>query len=150
MKRNISLAGLSREHHAVLVLAKHAQRIDTDDIEAARDFMTSAVASFERELEPHFRVEEQALLPQLAKTGETDRVGRTLAEHEELRGLAKRLAEHDAASLRRFGDALEAHVRFEERELFALAESRLTPEALAGVEAASRGRALTPHEETDQ
>ena len=141
MKRSTCLAQLSREHHAALVLAKRAQRIDTDDIEAARDFMIGAVASFERELEPHFRVEERGLLPQLAKTGETDRVGRTLAEHEELRGLAKRLAAHDAASLRRFGAALEAHVRFEERELFALAESRLTSEALADVERLARSQA---------
>jgi len=144
MKRSTALARLSREHHAALVLAKRAQRIGADSSEATRTFMAHAVASFERELEPHFRVEEQALLPLLAKAGELDRVGRTLAEHEELRGLANRLREHDAASLRRFGDALEAHVRFEERELFALAESTLTPEALAGVERLARRHTPTP------
>ena len=149
MKRSTCLAQLSREHHAALVLAKRAQRIDTDDVEAAREFMTGAVASFERELEPHFRVEEQALLPRLADAGELDSVGRTLAEHEELRGLAKRLAQHDAGSLRRFGAALEAHVRFEERELFALAESKLAPEALAAVGGIARSHTPLPNEATE-
>ncbi|OIQ92265.1 hypothetical protein GALL_257810 [mine drainage metagenome] len=144
MKRSACLAQLSREHHAALVLAKRAQRIGADSSETTRAFMAHAVASFERELEPHFRVEEGALLPSLADAGELDPVERTLAEHAELRRLAMRLREHDAASLRRFGDALEAHVRFEERELFALAESTLTPEALAEVERLARHHTPTP------
>ncbi|CAG4885079.1 protein of unknown function [Georgfuchsia toluolica] len=134
MKRCQSLAWLSRQHYAALVLAKHAQRASTDSTEATRQLMAHAVEIFERELEPHFHVEEETLLPLLTAAGETDRVRRTLDEHEELRCLISRLRTGDAASLRRFGDILEAHVRFEERELFAVAESILAPEALAILE----------------
>lgn len=134
MKRCTSLAWLSRQHHTALVLAKRAQRIGTDNTEATCQFMAHAVETFERELEPHFRVEEDALLPLLTIVGESERVRRTLAEHEELRRLVNRLRAQDATSLRLFGAALETHVRFEERELFAVAESILAPEALAVIE----------------
>ena len=45
--------------------------------------------------------------------------------------LAAQCAAGEAAGLARFGTALEAHVRFEERELFPLAEAVLTPRELA-------------------
>jgi len=134
MKRSAALVRLSREHHLALVLAKRAQRMSLENMEAASRFMTQAFDTFTRELEPHFRAEETALLPALNCAGELDLVTRTLNEHEELRRLAKRLQARDATSVRRFGELLEAHVRFEERELFALAESLLTPEALALIE----------------
>jgi hemerythrin-like domain-containing protein len=130
MKRHPSLVQLSREHHSALVLAKRAQRADPATPEARR--LTAGVApTFARELEPHFRIEEQALLPLLAKAGEVALVERTLAEHLTLRSLAERLAAGEVAALASFGRALEEHVRFEERELFLGAESRLGPDALA-------------------
>jgi len=131
MKRSAALIRLSREHHSALVLARRARRASVANAEAASRFMTQAFAAFTRELEPHFRIEEAALLPAMTDAGELDLVRRTLADHEELRRLAKRLEAQDAASLSRFGELLEAHVRFEECELFAHAESVLTPEALA-------------------
>lgn len=134
MKRGPALTRLSREHHSALVLAKRAQRVGAAGGEATWRFMGHAVDTFERELEPHFRVEETLLLPLLTDAGEIEAVRRTLDEHEGLRALRNRLRARDAACLRPFGDALEAHVRFEERELFALAESLLTPEALAILE----------------
>lgn len=134
MKRSAALTRLSREHHPALVLAKRAQGMNLENEAATSRFMTQAFETFTRELEPHFQAEEAALLPALASTGEIASVRRTLTEHAELRRLANRLQAKDATSVRRFGEALEAHVRFEERELFALAESVLTPEALAIIE----------------
>ena len=134
MKRSSALIRLSREHHLALVLAKRARHMGAENTEAACRFMTQAFDIFTRELEPHFHAEESALLPALESAGELDLVRRTRSEHEELRRLANRLQAKDATSLRRFGELLEAHVRFEERELFALAESLLTPEALAIIE----------------
>ncbi|MDD5176952.1 MAG: hemerythrin domain-containing protein [Sterolibacterium sp.] len=130
MKRSAALTQLSREHHTALVLAKHAQRMSMENKGAVLRFMAQAVETFSRELEPHFRSEENTLLPALKGVGEPEIVRRTLTEHEELRRLANQLKTEDTTSLRRFGEALEAHVRFEERELFVLAESVLTPEAL--------------------
>lgn len=134
MKRSSALIRLSREHHLALVLAKRARHMNAENSEAASQFMTEVFDIFTRELEPHFQAEEGALLPALVSAGEIDLVRRTLAEHEELRLLAERLKAKDVSCLRRFGEALEAHVRFEERELFGLAESVLTPEALATIE----------------
>jgi len=133
MKRSKALTRLSREHHLALVLARRALGVGFEDEEAACRFMSQAAETFRRELEPHFQLEEAALLPALNSVGEHLLVTRTLTEHEELRRLAKRLKKQDADSVHRFGELLEAHVRFEERELFARAESLLTPEALTTI-----------------
>ena len=134
MKRSAALTRLSREHHLALVLAKRAQAMNMENMAAACLFMTQAFETFTRALEPHFRAEESVLLPALESAGQIGLVRRTQSEHEELRRLAGRLEANDATSLRRFGELLEAHVRFEERDLFALAEAVLTPEALALIE----------------
>ncbi|EXI84561.1 MAG: hypothetical protein AW11_03799 [Candidatus Accumulibacter regalis] len=75
-------------------------------------------------LEPHFRSEESGLLPAML-AGEEALVARTLREHAELRALVGRLPDADATTLLSFADLLSAHVRFEERELFAAAQLRL-------------------------
>ncbi len=131
MKRCAALTRLSREHHSALVLAKRAQGVDLENEAGTSRFMTQAFETFTRELEPHFLVEEAALLPALNGVGEHSLVRRALTEHEELRQLALRFKSQDATGVHRFGELLEAHVRFEERELFARAEKLLTPEALA-------------------
>lgn len=142
MKRSPKLLQLSREHHTALVLAKRAQRLGKGQPSAAQAFMSEVPQVFARELEPHFQVEEIALLSALREAGPADAVvgmvERTLIEHAALRELAQRIAEQDFASLAAFGELLDAHVRFEERELFNLAESLLSPEALARVDAATR------------
>ncbi len=131
MRRAPGLVALSREHHAALVLAKRAQHSAAAEARAAAVFAAELVVIFARELEPHFRVEEEVLLPALDRAGQAAAVRRTLDEHAELRGLAAQCAAGETAGLARFGTALEAHVRFEERELFPLAEAVLTPRELA-------------------
>ncbi|MGE5385780.1 MAG: hemerythrin domain-containing protein [Betaproteobacteria bacterium] len=122
MKRSPALIQLSREHHPALKLAKRAQRLAGQPDEDQVGFMAGAVEIFNREMEPHFQTEEADLLPRLEKAGFIELVRRTLDEHAEIRALIGRLAANDTTSLKRFGDLLEAHVRFEERELFAAAE----------------------------
>lgn len=140
MKRHPGLQKFSREHHAALVLAKRAQRLGGGAAEAAVRFAAEAAQACSTELEPHFSAEEDGLLPALAAAGETALVNRTLADHEALRALACRLAAGDVAGLRRFGELLAAHVRFEERELYPRAESTLPAEALADIDRAARTR----------
>lgn len=130
MKRSPALLQLSREHHTALVLAKRAQGMNPENTEAVLRFMAQTVETFTRELEPHFQNEETRLLPALERVGEVDLVKRTLTEHEELRRLVSQLRAADTASLSRFGATLEAHVRFEERELFEVAEAVLSPKDL--------------------
>ncbi|NNM83221.1 MAG: hemerythrin domain-containing protein [Burkholderiales bacterium] len=122
MKRHPSLIQLSREHHHALLLAKRA-KADAPD----RERLAAEIAfAFHHEIGEHFRTEESGLLVELARAGQERLVKRTLSEHETLKAIAARLESGDLACLRDFGEAMEAHVRFEERELFPLAESLLS------------------------
>jgi len=77
------------------------------------------------ELEPHFQTEETSLLPLLRSTEAQFLVERTLADHQQLRGLIDALHKNDVIALDRFGKCLATHVRFEERELFQALENLL-------------------------
>lgn len=134
MKRSGSLLKLSREHHGALVLAKRAQSFGPTRSDAADVFMAQLVRTFADELEPHFQAEENTLLPALQLAGESALVERTLAEHAQLRELIERIRHCYLSSLQRFGIALAAHVRFEERELFPAAEAVLPPATLTAIE----------------
>jgi len=151
MKRDPRLQDLSRDHHHALVLARQsriAAKGSDDDVHAQ---LEAARTKLERDLLPHFSVEEDLLLPALAAAGCAELVERTLADHSRLREL---LRESDAVegreTLRRFGQLLRDHVRFEENELFPAAEEHLDPgtlgavaEASATLESAQRRRACT-------
>jgi len=136
MKRRLALRELSREHHGALVLALRITR--ASDATTVAHLMSTVPDVFARELAPHFRDEETHLLPGLAAAGAHALVRRTLAEHQLLRGLADRIAAGDVASLTEFATALRAHVRFEEHELFATAETLLPAELLDAAPPASR------------
>lgn len=126
MKRHAQLQDLSREHHGALKLARAARHAAESG--AADQLATQArrvAQAFAAELDPHFRVEEQGILPLLAQAGEHALVQRTQDEHAELRRLVAALSRPDAATLSRFAELLAAHVRFEERELFEAAQDTM-------------------------
>jgi len=126
MKRHPDLLQLSREHYTALKLARDARRAaGSGNANEVAALAQRVVALFAAELDPHFRVEEQGILVLLAEAGEHDLAGRTLADHAELRRLARRLAAPDAETLLSFAELLGAHVRFEEREVFEAAQARL-------------------------
>jgi len=126
--RHPDLLQLSREHHGALKLARHARRAtESGDPDGIGEMARRVASFFSGELEWHFHIEEQGILVFLKRIGEHDVARRTLAEHEELRKLIGALSRPDAATLLSFADLLAAHVRFEERELFPLAEAMLGP-----------------------
>ena len=119
MKRSAALQPLSREHHTALTLAKTCERAAQSGV--AGQVATAcqrALLAFTNELEPHFQIEEQSLLPLLNSAENQQLVQRTLADHRELRSLIEGLRQNDAEALDSFGKRLSAHVRFEVRELF--------------------------------
>lgn len=124
MKRDPRLQGLSSEHHQALVLARSLRALvaaGRADAAAAR----ALAERFRRELEPHFRVEDEVLLPALRSAGERALVERTAADHAFLRGLASAAGEGRVEGLGAFAERLAEHVRFEEGELFPACEARL-------------------------
>lgn len=122
MKRSAALQPLSREHHAALKLAK-ACECAAGDAGRVSEVCLRVIDEFRNQLRPHFLVEEREWLP-LLEAGEMKAMAaRTLAEHDQLRSLAGELEQRCAPeTLQRFGSALAAHVRFEERELFPVLE----------------------------
>lgn len=126
MKRSTILQPLSREHHTALTLAKVSERAAQSGDEAlVSQTCQRAIRAFSNDLAPHFQFEEVSLLPLLHSTAMQPLVERTLADHQQLRGLINGLRQNDAGALDSFGKCLSAHVRFEERELFPVLESLL-------------------------
>ena len=126
MKRHPDLLQLSREHYGALKLARDARHTAASgDANEVAALAQRVVAVFPVELDPHFCVEEQGILLLLVQAGQHELVARTLADHAELRRLARALATPDADTLLRFAELLSAHVRFEEREVFEAAQASL-------------------------
>lgn len=131
MKREHYLRALSSEHHQALGLAREIAKEGTEatNLPALRNKVSSV---FTAELAPHFAFEEQVILPELARLGETELVIQTLMEHRQLRALVARLDEKGA--LNEFAQLLTAHVRFEERTLFAVCQERFDAHAITAIE----------------
>jgi hemerythrin-like domain-containing protein len=124
VKRAEELAPLSHDHHQALFVAMRLKR--AEDL-GAGDAFTEFI---EGKGEEHFHEEETILLPAWAAADpEADlaMVARVLSEHVELRAAGRRLRARglSLAELHGLGELLDAHVRFEERELFPLIERRL-------------------------
>lgn len=119
MPRTGALLSLSREHHTSLVLARAARKAaESNDAATCVVAVQRIEAHWQDVLVTHF-AQEEALLQLAEDTLEPEIITRILAEHEELRMLACESCVLDpAARLRRFGDLLAAHVRYEERVLF--------------------------------
>lgn len=127
MKRSAALQPLSREHHIALTLAKACERaVQSCDEGRVAQACQRVIQAFYDELEPHFLVEEQSLLPLLRNVENKPLEQHTLEDHQQLRALLDDLRQNDIRALGHFGKLLSAHVRFEERELFPALE-RLLP-----------------------
>lgn len=127
MKRHEALVSLSRDHHHALALALRLRRVTpaTQD-DAARAFM----AHWTAEEQHHFRIEEEILLPSYAQHGDPAHpaITRMLQDHIRIRRDAQLLMQRSSLELlRQLGEALAAHVKLEEQEVFPLIE-RTVPE----------------------
>ena len=128
MKRSEELAPLSRDHHQGLFAALKLRRGAPD----ARDVFLRFWVDGRR----HFAIEEELLLPALARHVPPDHeaIVRVLVEHVDLRRRAADVEERAAtASLEELGDRLHAHIRHEEDVLFPLIERMLPREELVAL-----------------
>jgi hemerythrin-like domain-containing protein len=138
MQRIAELVALSHDHHSALVLARRCRQSRKTGAEVGvEEAWRQVLEAFPRHLEPHFTIEEKHLLPALEKAGEEALVQRVREDHAALRALVAEPAA-DPVRVERFGATLEAHVRFEEREVFEVAQRKLAAPALEEVAEACR------------
>jgi len=135
VKRDPALVSLSHDHHQALFVAQRLSRCTPENAAEARDALLSYWSDYGRE---HFHAEEEVLLPAFAAHGDPfdPLVARALCEHVAIRrDVAEIAARPDAGPqrLRALGEALAAHVRLEERELFPMIERALPADALASL-----------------
>jgi hypothetical protein len=140
MKRDKNLHPLSWDHHAALTSVvftrKHIK--NGADAERFRRISGEFAAFYENGLLPHFRHEEEWLVPRYLRHADaSDKdIVRLLTDHVRLHRLILDLVDADesngdlVAPLTALTDLLESHVRFEERELFPKIEATLTPNEL--------------------
>lgn len=127
MKRDPRFHGLSSEHHQALVLARSL----TEEPRAWTPEDGVALGlRFLLELEPHFCVEEEVLIPALRRAGAASLVDRIAEDHAFLRRSVQAARTGDERAARAFGERLRDHVRFEERELFPTCGETLPDEVL--------------------
>jgi hypothetical protein len=124
MKRSPALQTLSRDHHTALLLTKACTRAaESGDEKTIAAICARVEQVFGEALAPHFKLEEEKLLPRMKAAGELALVKRTIQEHAHLRAMVQNISHHgDAAALATFASLLASHVRFEERELFVTVE----------------------------
>ncbi|MDQ3050194.1 MAG: hemerythrin domain-containing protein [Bacteroidota bacterium] len=130
IRRHESLQFLSREHHQGLLLSWKIRKGISARIATGR--LKNYVSWFFIEhLVPHFQVEELHVFPVLGNNHPL--VMQALAEHRNL----ERLFKSELSALVTFeeiADALEQHIRFEERTLFNEIEKIVTPAQLNSIQ----------------
>lgn len=127
IKRAETLLPLSREHHFDLLLAWKIRKglkggAELPRIAAYIGYLDTAL------MKDHFADEERLLFDQLPPGDEL--CVRARQEHDMIRGLIAAITgdqQQDSALYLKLADAVEAHVRYEERELFPYLEQEIPP-----------------------
>lgn len=133
IERHEALAPFSRDHYTGLVQAQHLKKAAESGAVARRKAIAEFVDAWDSEIAEHFADEERLLL-ELASDADRQRL---LKEHQQLTDLAdqvrglRRQTDPDAAVVRQIGQALDEHIRWEERELFVRLQDQLSDEQLA-------------------
>ncbi len=135
IRRNIHLRKLSRDHHHGLLFCWKIREGLKNGVATER--MVRYVEYFRAShLEKHFTLEETCLFASL----DDPKVDRARSEHKQinelLSGLSGLSETHQNARLIRITDLLEAHIRYEERELFPFFEKTLDDQQLETMESA--------------
>lgn len=149
-RRHPALIPVAREHHECLILAQRLMRGASGsdpDWPSEPAAQASLLASFfARHLQQHFAVEEQHVFPaaRSASAQAAALVAQLLDEHREMTSRINGLAANPqvaAADLAAFGEFLNAHIRLEDRQLFPLMETQMSPQALLDLQQLAGDRA---------
>lgn len=130
LKRHKALQPLSREHHYGLLLSWKIRAGFRKNIEAQR-IKLYADWFFRTHLIPHFEKEETYIFPLLEQ--DNKRVKKALADHRRIKRLFAE-TDDDAKTLSKIEEALDEHIRFEERILFPEIQEKATEAQLLDIE----------------
>jgi hemerythrin-like domain-containing protein len=139
MKRHPSLREFSDDHHQGLVHARRLRKAASGEGDNSADTARNFLEFWQNDTSLHFRKEEEVLLPVLARYGgepDQESLVLMLAQHARIRGLIMDLSDEVTGNgvrpetLQSIGEALEEHIRLEEREVFPLVEEVLPQEGL--------------------
>lgn len=156
LPREPGIDRLSAHHlHALAVAVLIDRYLKVDPTPERLADLAGKVAGFaDKELFPHFQVEETALFPVLRRVLDSDPlIDELIAHHRKMEDLVRRLSDSSAQErpplLREFGTSLRHHIRMEEVELFRQIGGRLDEagqeELGRKVDEAARAMGLTVH-----
>lgn len=128
-QRHDALKPLSHHHHHALVQAKELRQASTDKADKSLGQCIRDLIDFwEKDAVPHFRDEEEVLLPLyevFAEKPETELIKEMLYQHIQIRSLVYAIRENREdpyEKMSRLGELLEKNIRLEEREIFPIIE----------------------------
>jgi iron-sulfur cluster repair protein YtfE (RIC family) len=132
IKRNENIIPLSKDHHTTLLFCWKL----TQGVKLGSDatVMKNYVSYFWKDhMEPHFREEEEILFAPLVD----DMVQKAIAEHHQIKEQVDKVLHSEgdatAAALTTLSTMVDAHVRYEERQLFPHLEQALTTAQLSQI-----------------
>ncbi len=137
LPRHETMKPLSRHHHHALMMAMKIRKTLTDDA------TTETIDALKEELRqywetggnPHFREEEEILLPAYSRyaSARHEEIIEMLMEHMRIRALVAAIADEEGdsiAQIRELSEVLERHVRREERVIFPMMEAALPEDVM--------------------
>lgn len=133
IKRSKALVQFSREHHFGLLLAWKIRKGLKENIEPNR-ISSYTLFFYESELAAHFEEEEKDLFVKLPDDDPLRK--QAFEEHEHIYDLVNGLRNDglNTTLLKEFADAIDNHIRFEERILFNHLQKHISEEDLAKLE----------------
>lgn len=129
IKRHHAIVSFSRDHHFGLLLVWKIRQGLQKSVSAER-IGKYVLFFFKEDIETHFKEEEQLLFCRLQ--ADDDLRKQAEEDHQFIRNLMAEIAENenDITLLDKFANALEKHIRFEERELFNHLQNTINPNDL--------------------
>ena len=153
MKRANQLQPLSRQHDLGLNLSRHAKECMDEPLEISKHWHN--LTNYINDIQSHFQLEDDLIATALQSyrdaKPEVEVALDTLDEQHKLLHKLMIEAESDnknitATQVKQLGNLLYDHVRFEERELFPIAEKYLTEDELDAIYEASSEHVKRPDE----
>lgn len=129
MKRMPQLIPLSHDHHQGLVTSQHALRLKPEEIKAVdiEKHWQRIKDCLIEESKHHFVIEERYILEPLKAIGGYDEmIERIYHEHELFREFVKKVVGQSFTELQEIAVILKAHIKYEEREVFVVAQEVLS------------------------